>query len=288
MIHPWLALKSLYLNKGTIKAESLAFKTLWSLVPMIVLLTAVMGSVGYIDLLIKLVPQVWGWLHLSLPMDKVIFLLKRAQSFNFTSLGLVGAGTLLFTFYNLMDAIDDNINDAWNITKARPFKYRIAVYFPFLVLLAIFLILLSQALAWGQWILDYLLTTSHLPSELDGQVESAFFLGFLSAILTTAIFGLLWFLPRTKVRFWPVFFASLSTTLVIVLFLIGVSLFQGMLFKNYQAFWGSMALLPVFLLLLYGFWVIVLWGAALCRQFHVPSNVHKRASQIKKKKNGQK
>lgn len=277
MVHPWLALKSIYQDKGTIKAESLSFKTLWSIVPMIVLLTAVMGTVGYIDLLIKLVPQVWGWLRLSMPMDKVIFLLQRAQEFNFTSLGLLGAGTLLFTFYNLMDAIDDNINDAWRIPKGRPFKNRIAVYFPFLLLLALFLILISQALAWGQHLLDYVLTTSHFPNQWDGQVEYLFFVGFLFSILTIANFSLFWFLPRTKVRFWPVFFASGSTTLVIILFLAIVSIFQSLLFKNYQAFWGSMALLPVFLFLIYGFWVIVLWGAALCRQFHIPSAVHERA-----------
>lgn len=286
MIHPWLALKSIYKHKGTIKAESLSFKTLWSIVPMIVLLTAVMGTVGYIDLLIKLVPQVWSWLRLSLPMDRVIFLLKHAQDFNFTSLGLLGAGTLLFTFYNLMDAIDDNINEAWRIPKGRSFKHRVAVYFPFLILLALFLIVISQALAWGQRILDYVLTTSHFPSQWDGQVESLFVISFLFGILTIANFSLFWFLPRTKVRFWPVFFASGSTTLVTILFLAIVSIFQGLLFKNYQAFWGSMALLPVFLLLLYGFWIIILWGAALCRQFHIPSGVHVRAlNQYGKNKN---
>lgn len=78
-----------------------------------------------------------------------------------------------------------------------------------------------------------------------------------------------WFLPSCKVRF---SFAMLSGLITTLLFEFAKHLFGLYLkYTNYQNVYGALATVPIFLIWMYIAWSIVLIGAIICHAFHEQS-----------------
>lgn len=261
------AFKTMKQEHGLVWAERLSFKTLWSLAPFIILLFSVAGSLGFLDLLPSLIEELRKELNIALPADMVHDLLNRASSINFGSLGFMGAFFLIVTFVTLMNAVDLSINRMWGKDEKRKFLRRLALFIPFLILLSVFLAIVANILSFSKqllnaWMLDSLKSYQELLQT--GLVSTLiFFLFYLFLFLAYWILPL----PNIKARH-ALSAAGVSSLLVLLSFKIGSS-FQEMMFERYSMFYGSLALIPLLLLQILVLWVIVLYGAAICRSLGI-------------------
>ncbi len=171
-------------------------------------------------------------------------------------MGLIGLGFLLFLSVSLVLTMEHIFNDIWGGTSSRSLLSRAALY---LVIIVIGLIFLSLAVTLsGQW--------QH--TIVGRQLQQIPYLNPLIGTMTP--FVLFWFiltfiyliLPNTKVKFWAAIIGGV----------VGGSLLQlnSMLSSLYivnlimiSRIYGSLGILPIFLVGLYASWLIVLLGAEL-------------------------
>lgn len=263
------AFKTMKSEQGLVWAERLSFKTLWSLAPFIILLFAVAGSLGFLELLPNLIEELRNELNIALPAEMVHELLNRASGINFGSLGFMGAFFLIVTFVTLMNAVDLSINRMWGRDEKRKLIRRLSLFIPFLILLSVFLAIVANVLSFSKhllnaWMLDSLKSYQELLQT--GLISTIiFFLFYLFLFLAY------WILPLpsigVKARH-ALSAAGVSSLLVLLSFKIGAS-FQEMMFERYSMFYGSLALIPLLLLQILILWVIVLYGATICRSLGV-------------------
>jgi membrane protein len=231
-----------------ILASSLAFSTVFSLVP---LLALSLSAFHYFGGLRTLLTELQPFLHLHLAagagLEVTHFVERSIQRVHSGSLGLFGVTLILFTSTRLFIEMDAAVHKIWRLKDRRPLWLRLLIYWsvifvgPVLVALALGL-LGSQDLA--------LLT--HLPKSL---------LSFL--LFFTALFVMFSWFPNCKVY---VRYALLSAFLCALL-LVGV---QGLYLKFTLGFlelsklYGGLAAIPSFLLWIWLQWWICLGGVAFC------------------------
>jgi membrane protein len=263
------AFKTMKSEHAMVWAERLSFKSLWSLAPFIILLFAVAGSLGFLDLLPSLIEELRSELNIALPSQMVHDLLTRASSIKFGSLGFMGAFFLIVTFVNLMNAVDLSINRMWGLEEKRKLIKRLALFIPFIILLTVFLSIVAKILSFSKqllnaWMLDSL--KSYQEFFQTGLVATIIFLLFY-----VFLFLAYWILPQpstaVKARH-ALSAAGVASLLVLLSFKVGAS-FQELLFERYSMFYGSLALIPLLLLQTLIVWVIVLYGAAICRNLGI-------------------
>ncbi|MBI5068531.1 MAG: YihY family inner membrane protein [Deltaproteobacteria bacterium] len=164
-----------------------------------------------------------------------------------TSAGLVGAALLVGSAVSLLGYVERALNELWAVRKKRPLVQKILIYW--------------AALTLGPLLLAGSLTLAH---QVEGQVGKAVarLLGRgASVALTCAFFAVLYaIVPATKVRLKAAVaggvVAGISWELAKGLYTWVVSRFF-----QYDAIYGSVAAVPIFLLWLYISWTLLLFGA---------------------------
>jgi membrane protein len=249
-------------NQIPVRASALTYTSMLAFIPFVVILSSVAGRFGYLDLLSRLIISFNDSLNLDLNLDPILGVINYAQKVDFHRLGVVGSLGLLFTFFLSMSNIELAVDHIWDIRKKRNWWRRILEYTPFLIFL------IGLMLAVGNMLLKY---RSFLDSKLSGTAVSGFVHSTASVIgnigMIAATFSALWLLffllPNTKVRFFPAALgATISSAGVYGLSRV-LLLFPTLFVSRNNYIYGSLAALPVLLLLIYLFWVIVLYGAAV-------------------------
>lgn len=257
-----LAGMSVPLNQIPVRASALTYTTILSIVPLAVILSAVAGQFGYLDLLSPLVISIADSMNLDINLDPILEVIQMAQKVDFHRLGLVGSLGLLGTFFLAMGNIELAIDHIWDIRVKRKLWPRLKAFTPLLILLIILL------LAVGKIILGY---RKFLEVKSSGVLMTHFLHETVIVMSVLALIGFLWLglvllfylIPNTKVRLGPaIIAASVSTSLLYILskFLI---LFPDIFLSKNNIIYGSFALVPAILLLIYLMWLIVLYGAAV-------------------------
>lgn len=265
------ALRIFLLEHGTIRATALAYTSLLAIVPMLVLLASISFYLGTGDLFLEyLRTYIPGILYSFLPennpeliatigviIDNVILYLKRIMGARLDFLGGVGGIGLLFTFILTINTIETNINIIWGINETRSYLRKVIIFIPFLFLftgcIGIASILLHYTVdmlkplsllaivLFGLWIMYCYMP--YVPEEK----------GFWKAAIT-----------KTKKRWLPSLIAAVFTFAAIFTFTLAMGFLQASIFKNWSVLYGSLAVFPMLMFLLFGFWSIVLFGNALC------------------------
>jgi membrane protein len=265
-----LASKGFFAYRSTIRAASLTYFSLLSVVPVVALAFGIAKGFGlekmlYRELMHKFTgqEQVLNWIY------------GMAKTILFKSKGGVIAGVgLVVLFWSVMRVlvnIENAFNDIWQVKKGRTVSRKFADYFSIVFLAPIFVILSSSF-------------TVYITTQIESIVESLRFLGFFTPVIKFLItlipYLLVWFLftmiyitvPNTKVRFWPALVAGIVAGTIFQItqwaylkFQIGVS--------NYNALYGSFAALPLFMIWVQTAWLIVLFGAEYC---FISQNIEKR------------
>jgi membrane protein len=225
-------------NNDLLWASALTYTTALSIVPLLVLVFSVLKGLGYTDELEPVITSYVGSADISNQ------LLGFVHNMKVTALGSVGAATLIITDISLLGTVENALNHSWGVAKGRSYLRKFTDY---LSITFVVPLLLVTALT---------LTASVTKSE-----------AFLKGISFLASFALVWagyfvlfvFFPNTKVRWRPAVLGALITaTLWTVAQWAYVHFQYGV--TSYQAYYGALAAIPIFLVWIYFSWAIVLLG----------------------------
>ena len=256
-----LSVRGIIEDKGTLRASALTFWTALAVVPFFAILFGIAKGFGLDknleNQLLEIMPgqeEVASWI------------IQFAHSALETTRGGVIAGVgvlaLFLTIIKVFGNVEASFNGIWGVKKGRPITRRITDYLS-LILICPFLLIVSSA------------ATVLITSQIETFMQKISLLGAIGPIIFpmlkllpyAAIWGLLIFmyifLPNTKVRWRSGILGGVIAGTLFVLFLQAYVLFNVFIFGKYSAIYGAFAALFLFLVLLQGGWLIVLFGAEI-------------------------
>jgi len=175
---------------------------------------------------------------------------------NAGKLTTLGLAFLVFASLLALSTIEDAFNDIWRVSRGRSLIQRVLVYWA-VVSLGPLLIVLSLSIS------SYLLSLKVIADTqvLEGLLR--WFLVVMPLLLAVLAFLLLYVaVPNHDVPLKP---ALAGACVAALLFEMAKRLFAWYLlaFGNYEAIYGALASIPIFLLWIYLSWVIILFGVEL-------------------------
>lgn len=234
-------------------AGSLAFTTLLSFVPLLVVALTVIGQM---PVFARLGRTLRAFLLENLLPDragKVIASYALQFSDKAVDLTLVGSLALTATAVLLLLTIDRVFNAIWMVKRPRPLWTRLAIYW--------------MALTLGPLILAAsIAATTFLVSASLGAVDEPLWLRhsafkLLPPLLFTLFFTFLYrAVPNRRIRRAHALIGGLIAALGLVLLqrLLGIYFAR---FPSYTLLYGAFSVMPIFLVWLYSSWLVVLGGA---------------------------
>ncbi|MGC8743830.1 MAG: YhjD/YihY/BrkB family envelope integrity protein [Verrucomicrobiia bacterium] len=266
-----LAVKSFIRNRCLARASALAYTTLLGLVPLLAVAIGVTtsllqkeGEKPIQEMLDKFVAYVAPALDLEIKKEGVEMSAKRKEvvekisefvsNIHSGALGATGVAALIFIAVSMLRTIESTFNDIWGVARGRNFLQAFVQYWAVITLGPIIFVM-----AIGLTSSPYFSQTRDFISALGtaGRII-VFLLPFVILSFAFALFYQL--MPNTRVQ-WK---AALIGGVV------GGSLWQlnsmfNALYVNrvvtYSKIYGSLGILPVFLIGLYFSWLILLFGA---------------------------
>jgi membrane protein len=170
------------------------------------------------------------------------------------ALGVIGMLLLIYVAIQMLASIESTFNDIWGVTHGRNWLRRIVLYWT-TITLGPLLIVGALGLAGG----SHLQTTRHLIAQMPFVGDLVFeFLPFVVLWLTFTLIYLL--VPNTKVRFGAAFIGGIVGGTLWHLNNVFGFLYVSRVVTNSKIY-GSLGLVPVFMVGLYFSWVILLFGA---------------------------
>ena len=234
-------------------AGALAYATLFALVP---LAAVVFGVVSMFPLYEVFVDRLTGFVFANFvprAAETVADFLETSAA-NARGLPGLGAIALLVTALLTLASIEDTFNRIWRVTTARRALSRVLIYWTAMTLLPL-LAVASLAVS------SYVASLPLLMRAGESQEVGAL-LRVLPVLLELAAFTLAYrFIPNRTVA---TRHALVGGVLAMVLFEAAKAGFAAYLGRaNYQALYGAVAVIPIFLLWIYVSWVVVLLGASI-------------------------
>jgi membrane protein len=176
------------------------------------------------------------------------------------ALGLTGTLLLIFVAISMLSRIEVTFNDIWGVTRGRTWFMRIVLYWGVLTLAPILLVV-ALGLATGPHLESSkrLLTLMPIVSNLTFQ-----FLPVIVLCLTFALFYML--MPSAKVQWRAALVGGLVGGILLHLNNVVSVLYVSRVVSNSKIY-GSLGLVPVFMVGLYFSWLILLFGAQVAYAF---------------------
>lgn len=240
------------LDRCLLHASALAFTTIISIVPLLAIIFALLRGFGAeTELEILILNHVAPGSH-----EAVDAIFSYAGNTSLGRLGAVGLIMLIISVLTLLTNIEQSFNHICRASETRSLTRRFSDYFsitvlgPFLLVAAISMTTTLESQALVQYLLRL---------EVVGAVLLILF-QFLPYLAMWALFtGLYLFMPNTRIElraaliggaFGGIFWQLVQAAFINFQF--GVS--------RYNAIYGTMAALPIFMLWIYASWMIVLLG----------------------------
>jgi len=255
----------------TLRAMSLVYTTLLSLVPLLALSFSVLKAFGVHN---QIRPTLLAFLE---PLgDKGVEVTEQMLGFvsniQVGVLGAIGLGLLLYTVTALLQKIELTFNYVWRVKNLRPLSQRFSQY---LSVLTVGPVLVFSAIGITATLMNSDVMQTLLAIEPFGTlIEIAALL--LPYLLVIAAFAVLYLLmPNTRVRF------SAALTGAIVAGVLWQSLGWGFAAfistsTQYTAIYASFAIVVVSMIWLYLNWLIVLIGASIAFYAQYPAQLTTR------------
>ncbi len=180
------------------------------------------------------------------------------------AIGLTGSILLIFAAISMLSRIEATFNDIWGVARGRSWFMRIILYWAVLTLTPL-LLAVALGLATG----PHLETTKRLVSTLPliGSFLVHFGLQLLPVLILCLTFAAFYMLmPNTRVHWGAALVGGLVAGLLFHLNDMVSVLYVSRVVSNSRVY-GSLALVPVFMIGLYFCWVIVLFGAQVAYAF---------------------
>jgi membrane protein len=247
-------------------AAALSFRTLFGLLPVLVVATVLIRALGtegqFVEPIEKLL-QFWGLddVRIMPPTDVAngtttlgVWLRDRVREAEQVSLAAIGWVGVLITFYaaiSLVVTIENCFNVIYRASQGRLWKYRIPLYWFILTISP--MILLSSTYITSRF--EQMLAGIETPGWLGTSVGAVWSVLAIWLLMITVYL----LFPNTKVHWRP----AMIGALVSALFLEIGKRTMGMYLENalsISQLYGSLGLIPLFMFWVYLMWLVVLFG----------------------------
>jgi membrane protein len=250
-----LILRNFWLDNCLLRGSALAFTTILSLVPLLALAFAILKGFGVQNQVEPLVLE-----QLSGGSQEVAGrIIRYINNTNMRSLGVFGLLTLLVTAITLLDNVEDAFNSIWGVKATRSFRRKFSDYLtvlisgPILIFTAVSVTTFLESQAAFKW----LVRTSYLGDILLYLLQMVPYV-----VVWIALSFLYLFIPNTVVRLRSALVGAVVAGTFwqiaqwwYIHFQVGVA--------KYNAIYGTLAVLPIFMVWIYVSWLIVLMGVEI-------------------------
>lgn len=242
-----------YWDNGFTKAASLAYTSLFSLVPFVTLGFGILASFalsqGYIEGVEQFIVD--QFVPASTVARQLVEFLQHAGE-NVSALSGPMLAFFIVSSILLINAIEYALNETWQVFEPRPWGHRIGSFSA--------IILIAPVLALSVYVFVELRLEPFLAGFQNGFLQSTFNYLVPFFLVFGGFVSMYYFVPKAPVRFPSAVFGAFLTALV---FLVAYGGFAYYIEVNvtYDRLYGAIAAVPIFLFWLYIFWTIVLLGA---------------------------
>ena len=238
-------------HQGPLRAAALTYTTVLSLVPFLAIAFSVLKGLGAQNALEPLLQNVAGDSE-----ETISRIIDYVNNTNVKSLGAIGLVVLILTVISLMGSIEEAFNAVWGVRETRSVQRRFSDYLSVVIVGPILLLAATSMTSTlqSQWMLQWLIQNTYLG---DAILLLFRFLPYLSVWI--AMVFLYIFIPNTRIRFASAVTGGVIAGTAWELAQWGYFHFQVGV-ANYNAIYGTLAAVPVFLVWIYTSWLIVLFG----------------------------
>lgn len=193
--------------------------------------------------------------------DWINALVQRVRSISFTAIGLVGVAALIYAAISMLAEVEGAFNQIYRVNEGRSWMRRVPLYWSLLTLGSLLLVasfFVGERLT--NWV-EHLHALQAL-SQWRGNVLRVVAFGVTVAISTLLLLIVYTTVPNTRVKILP---ALAGAFMGAVLWETGKWGFTRYVqySASYSRLYGSIGLIPLFLLWVYLTWMIVLFGLRL-------------------------
>lgn len=244
-------------NQGYLRAAALTYSSMLALVPLLAIAFALLKGMGAQNALEPVLLKLAG----ESSAETVSRIIGYVNNTNVKSLGAVGILMLVLTVISLLGGVEDAFNNIWGVRESRTLSRRfsdflsVVVVGPILLLVAMSLTSTMQSQSFVQWLINY--------TYLGQPILMAFrLLPYLS--IWVAMTFLYIYIPSVRIRLGSALLGGVVAGTIWQVVQWGYFHFQlGV--ANYNAIYGTLAALPIFLVWLFTSWIIVLLGLELVK-----------------------
>lgn len=258
----------------TLRAMSLVYTTLLSIVPLLALSFSVLKAFGVHN---QIQPMLLNFLEpLGEKGEEVAHNITGfIQNMNVGVLGALGLALLLYTAVSLMQKIEESLNYIWHISRPRPLGDRFSRY---LSVLMVGPILVFAALGMTATVMNAETVRGLLAIEVLGQaVQTVSRLTPYLLVICAFTFVYL-FIPNTRVRLLPAVIGGIAGGVAWQTAGWGFATFVATS-NQYAAIYSSLAILILFMIWLYLSWLILLFGASVAFYAQHPEYLYASAGE---------
>jgi len=262
------------LGQLTLRAMSLVYTTLLSIVPLLALSFSVLKAFGVTNQIQPLL------LNLLEPLGEkgqevALRITGFIENMNVGVLGAVGLVLLIYTAISLIHKIEESLNYIWHTPRARPFGERLSRY---LTVLLVGPILVFSALGVTATVMNIDSVRELMAVDALGQLIQL--IGRLVPyMLIIAAFTFVYrFIPNARVRLWPALVGGIvggvawqTAGWVFAVFIASSN--------NYAAIYSGFAILVLFMIWLYLSWLVLLFGASVAFYTQHPEYLYLRGGE---------
>lgn len=271
-----LVLRDVLGGELNMRAMSLVYTTLLSLVPLLALSFSILKGFGVQN-------QLDETLHAALaPLgeEKAVELTENLISFvNNMNVGVLGAVGLLFLIYtvvSLMQKIEDAFNHAWRINTPRTFGERFSTFLSAITVgpLLVFAAIAATGTVMSTTVMTYLQEVAVLGPAIQLAVRLVPF-----ALVICAFTFLYVFIPNTRVRLSAALVGGVVAGLMWEALSFGFATYASGA-SNYQLVYATFATAIFFMIWLYLNWLILLIGASIAYYRQHPAIVRSGLQEV--------
>ena len=258
--------KQLRQDRASQMAAALAFRTIFALLPVLVVATIAVKAISGTDAFLKLTHNVIAEtkladVHLVPPSDVATSseatislaqwledLVREATDVNLAAVGWIGFALIIYAAISLMVTIENSFNSVYRAPEGRPWSRRVPLYW--------FVLTISPVAIGITWYIHATLTERFAFFSTWIAIGGIVWSLFLGWMLLFAVYKLI---PNTTVGMRPALVGAFASS---VLLEIGKRFFGAYLSNAFSIshLYGSLGLIPLFMFWMYLMWLAVLFG----------------------------
>jgi membrane protein len=244
------------IHQGSLRAAGLTYITALSMIPVLAIAFAILKGLGAQNSLEPVLQQLAGD-----SQETISRIIAYVNNTNFKSIGAIGVLALVTTAISLLGNIELAFNTIWGVKETRSLQRRFSDYLSVVVVGPILILVATSITSslQNQWVVKWLTQRAYFGETILFAFKLTPYISLWVALIFLYIF-----IPNTKVRFKSALLGGIvaGTAWQVAQwayfhFQVGVA--------NYNAIYGTLAALPIFLVWIYTSWMIVLYGVEIVR-----------------------